>query len=282
MTSDLAPSRPLDDRICIVTGGGSGIGRATAIEMARRGARAVVVADLDLAAGERTAAAVRGRGAAATAVACDISSEPDVQSLMAATADAFGGIDVLHNNAGIVDTQLTDRLRLDLITQEVWDRIFAVNVRGTWLCMKHAVPYLRRSRWPAIVNCASVSSYSAFAGESAYCASKAAVVLLTQSAALDFREFGIRVNCYCPGTVETPLIETALAAVDDPVAARAELSAMHLTPEPRLAQPEEIARVVCFLASEDAAFVNGTALRVDGGMLAWRGTTPARADMPVD
>jgi NAD(P)-dependent dehydrogenase (short-subunit alcohol dehydrogenase family) len=268
---DASPCR-LDGRICVVTGGGKGIGRATALELARRGASAVVVADVDDAAGEAAATAVEALGAESAFIRCDVAVEEEVERLMASAAERFGGIDVLHNNAGLLDTQLTDQLRLDLLPTEVWDRIFAVNVRGTWLCMKHAFPFLRRSRFPAIVNAASVSSFTAFEGEVAYAPTKAAVMLLTQIAALDFHPFGIRVNCYCPGVVDTGMIRAAFAAAPDPDAARAELAGMHLTPEPRLAEPEEIARVVCFLASNDAAFVNGAALRVDAGLLAWRGT----------
>ena len=269
--TERTPGR-LDDRVCVVTGGGKGIGHATALEMARRGARAVVVADIDVPAGEATAAEVERLGAASAFVRCDVADEADVERLMATAAERFGGIDVLHNNAGLLDTQLTDQLRLDLLPTEVWDRIFAVNVRGAWLCMKHAVPFLRRSRFPAIVNAASVSSFTAWEGEAAYGATKAAIMLLTQTAALDFNRFGIRVNCYCPGVVDTPMIQAAFAAAPDPAQARAELAGMHLTPEPRLADPAEIANVVCFLASDDASFVNGAALRVDAGLLAWRGT----------
>ena len=201
-----------------------------------------------------------------------MADEDDVERLMATAGERFGGIDVLHNNAGLLDTQLTDQLRLDQLPTEVWDRIFAVNVRGAWLCMKYAVPYLRKSRFPAIVNAASVSSFTAWEGEAAYGATKAAIMLLTQTAALDFLRFGIRVNCYCPGVVDTPMIRAAFAAAQDPEQARMELAGMHLTPEPRLADPAEIANVVCFLASDDASFVNGAAVRVDAGLLAWRGT----------
>jgi NAD(P)-dependent dehydrogenase (short-subunit alcohol dehydrogenase family) len=239
--------------------------------MARRGAGGVAVCDIDDAGGDETVKAVEAAGAPCAYFHCDVSDESQVEQLMLAASTRFGGLDVLVNNAGIVDTQLTEETRLDQIPTEVWDRIFAVNVRGQWLCIKHAVPYLRGSPAPAIVNCASVSSFVAFEGESCYCATKAAVLLLTQSAALDFRSFGIRCNCYCPGTVETPLIRTALAATADEAAARRELAAMHLMPEPRFAAPEEIARVVCFLASDDASFINGSAVRVDAGALAWRG-----------
>jgi NAD(P)-dependent dehydrogenase (short-subunit alcohol dehydrogenase family) len=266
-----APGR-LDDRIAVITGGGRGIGRATALEMARRGARAVVIADVDATTGEATSAEVEAAGAASAFVRCDIAVEEDVKLLMATAAERFGGIDVLHNNAGLLDTQLAapDQLRLDLLPTEIWDRIFAVNVRGMWLCMKHAFPYLRESRFPAIVNAASVSSFTAWEGEAAYAPTKGAVMLLTQQAALDFRDFGIRVNCYCPGVVETPMIHAAFEAAPDPAQARRELGGMHLTPEPRLAEPVEVARVVCFLASDDASFVNGAAVRVDSGLLAWR------------
>lgn len=181
----------------------------------------------------------------------------------------FGGLSVLVNNAAIVDTQLSDRTRIDELPADVWDRVFAVNVRGAWLCIKHSVSHLRSAAGPAIVNCASVSSFLAFEGESCYCASKAAVVALTRSAALDFRALGIRCNCYCPGNTDSPMLHHQIAASGDETIER-ELGSMHLTPEPRLAQPEEIANVVAFLASDDASFINGAAIRVDGGLLSCR------------
>ncbi len=247
--------------------------------MARRGAAAVAVCDLDAERGGETVGLLEVTGGRAFFLRCDVTDEAEVQAAMHAAAAQMNGIDVLVNNAGIVDTQLTDQLRLDKVPTAVWDQIFAVNVRGAWLCIKHSVEYLTRSTAPAIVNCASVSSFVAFPGEAAYCASKAAVVLLTKSAALDFRPLGIRCNCYCPGTVQTPLIETAIASASDPQAERRALEGMHLTAEPRLAQPAEIARAVCFLASEDASFVNGTELRVDAGLLAWRGIA-VRSSVP--
>jgi NAD(P)-dependent dehydrogenase (short-subunit alcohol dehydrogenase family) len=269
--SDWRSTAGLEGKVCVVTGAGSGIGRAIAVEMARRGATGVAVCDINPEGGAETVRQVDAAGSRGVFFECDVSEESQVRDTFRGIAAGFDGIHVLVNNAGIVDTQLTDRTRLDEIPTEVWDRVFAVNVRGAWLCIKHAVPLLRDAEAAAIVNCASISGFVAFEGESSYCASKAAVVLLTQSAALDLRRFGIRCNCYCPGTVETPLMQTALAASVDPEAARRDLGAMHLTPEPRLAAPEEIAKVVCFLASEDASFVNGTAVRVDGGALAWRG-----------
>jgi NAD(P)-dependent dehydrogenase (short-subunit alcohol dehydrogenase family) len=185
----------------------------------------------------------------------------------------MGGIDVLVNNAAVIDGQFTDELRLDELPVEVWDRVYAVNVRGTWLTMKYAVPYLEPGSNPAIVNCASVSGgILTFPGESCYGSTKAAVIHLTRTAALDFQPLGIRVTCYSPGTIGTQMVEEQIAAAPDPVAKREEFACWHLTPERRLGDPVEVARVVCFLASDDASFVNGADLRVDAGLSVWRGS----------
>jgi NAD(P)-dependent dehydrogenase (short-subunit alcohol dehydrogenase family) len=261
----------LDGKVCLITGSGSGIGRATAVEMARHGAEAVVVSDVNDAGGAETVDLVESEGGSAVFRHCDVSRSDDVRSLMEFVDEAFGRLDVLHNNAAIVDTQITDRTRIDEIDEEVWDRIFAVNVRGTWLCIKYALPLLQRSDAAAIVNCASVSSFLAFEGESCYCASKGAIPMLTRSAALDFAKFGIRCNCYCPATIDTPMVANQFEAGDAEAMTRT-LTATHLMPQPRLGKPEEVARLVCFLASDAASFVNGAAYLVDGGALAWRGS----------
>jgi NAD(P)-dependent dehydrogenase (short-subunit alcohol dehydrogenase family) len=261
----------LDGKVCLITGSGSGIGRATAVEMARQGAEAVVVSDVNDAGGAETVELVEAEGGTAVFRHCDVSRSDDVRSLMEFVDEAFGRLDVLHNNAAIVDTQITDRTRIDEIDEEVWDRIFAVNVRGTWLCIKYALPLLQRSDAAAIVNCASVSSFLAFEGESCYCASKGAIPMLTRSAALDFAKFGIRCNCYCPATIDTPMVANQFEAGDAEAMTRT-LTATHLMPQPRLGKPEEVARLVCFLASDAASFVNGAAYLVDGGALAWRGS----------
>ena len=263
----------LDGKVCVVTGAGRGIGRATAIEMAQQGAAAVAVSDIDADSAGETATLVEAAGAASAAFHCDVAETDDVVDLMDGAARHFGRLDVVHNNAGIVDTQLTNRTRIEELPDDAWDRIFAVNVRGTWLGIKHAVPHLRKAGGGAIVNAASVSSYVAYEGESAYCASKAAVVMLTRSAALDLASDGIRCNCYCPATIDTPMYDayTAWAGPgDDALAATG--TETHLLPERRRGTPGEVARLVCFLASDAASFINGSAYMVDGGSLAWRGT----------
>ena len=261
----------LDDKVCLVTGSGSGIGRAAAVEMARQGAASVIVSDIDDAGGRETVELVRAEGVRAEYRGCDVSDSAKVRALMDWTGERFGRLDVLHNNAAIVDTQVTERTRIEDLPEEAWDRIFAVNVRGTWLCIKYGVPLLRASRAAAIVNCASVSSFLAFKGESCYCASKGAIPMLTRSAALDLAADGIRCNCYCPATIDTPMVANQFESGDEHEMRRT-LTATHLMPEPRLGRPEEVARLVCFLASDASSFVNGAAYLVDGGALAWRGS----------
>ena len=263
----------LDGKICLVTGSGRGIGRATAVEMARQGAETVIVCDVSDGAGADTVRLVEEAGGQSLFCHCDVSDSHQVATLMQEVGERFGRLDVLHNNAALVDTQLTEQTRIDQIPDEVWDRLYAVNVRGTWLCIKHAAPLLRRASAAAIVNCASISSYVSFSGESCYCSTKGAILMLTRSTALDLAPFGVRCNCYCPGTIDTPMVANQLEASGDEQRYRRELGGLHLFPEPRLGTPEEVARLVCFLASDAASFVNGASYLVDGGALAWRGTS---------
>lgn len=257
----------LDAKVCLVTGGGSGIGRATALEMIDQGASAVVVTDIDPAGGAETVAQGRARGGDIAFIASDISDAESVRALMSQVQERFRRLDVLHNNAGVLDSQLTGMTTIETCPEEAWDRVFAVNVKGTWLCTKYGIPLLRRSQAAAIVNCASVSALTAIADEPAYCASKAAVLQMTKNIALELAPDGIRCNCYCPSSVDTPMIH---APDVDAAERELRLTARYLVP--RLGKPSEIARLVCFLASDDAAFINGASFLIDGGLLAWRGS----------
>jgi NAD(P)-dependent dehydrogenase (short-subunit alcohol dehydrogenase family) len=259
----------LDAKICLVTGAGGGIGSVTATLMAERGAAAVILTDISADRCEWAAEGAAAAGAETLVRACDLTDAGAVESLMAEVSKRFGRLDVLHNNAGLLDTQLTDQTRIDTIPEAAWDGVFAVNVRGAWLCTKHAAPLLRVSGHSAIVNCSSVSGFLAFPDEPAYCASKAAVIQLTRSTALDFARDGIRCNCYCPQSVRTPMLDAYFDGPGESAQLERDLASSHLIP--RLGRPEEIARLVCFLASDEASFINGAAYLIDGGSLAWRG-----------
>jgi NAD(P)-dependent dehydrogenase (short-subunit alcohol dehydrogenase family) len=263
----------LEGKVCIVTGAGAGIGQATAVEMARQGARAVVAADVNLAQAEETAALVEQRGAKALPFWCDVSSAHAVEELMAAVEHSFGAIDVLHNNAGIHETGLTEHARLEELEEEVFDKVVAVNLKGVWLATKHATPYLRESTGGAIVNASSLSGLVGFDSAGVYCATKAAVILLTRVTALELAPYGIRCNCYCPGAADTAMARGYIDGSPDPVVAEQTLVASHLIP--RMADPVEIAKLVCFLASDESSFITGAAVPIDGGATAWRGVRAA-------
>ncbi len=259
----------LNDKICLVTGAAGGMGSAAATLMAERGAAAVVLTDISEERCEDAARQVAHAGATVLVHACDLTEATSVKALMAAVDEQFGRLDVLHNNAGVLDTQFTDKTRIDTIPEETWDRVFDVNVKGVWLCTKYAAPLLRKSGHGAIVNAASISAFVAFPEEPAYCASKAAVVQLTKTTAMDLAPDGIRCNCYCPASVDTPMLDPYFSTSTDRQGLEGELTRPHLVP--RLGQPEDIAQLVCFLASDDASFINGASFLIDGGVLAWRG-----------
>lgn len=201
---------------------------------------------------------------------CDVTDESQVKELMRVADDAFGGIDILHNNAGVHESILSDKLSLETMSRTTFEKVMDINVTGVWLCAKYALPYLRKSNNASIINAGSTSSLSGYPQCQAYGASKGAVMQLTKMLAVDLAPDSIRVNCYCPGSIQTQIVDNFLAAAPDPKAMLNTMTQTHLIP--RMGQPVDVAEVVCFLASPQSSFVNGAVWGIDGGSLAWRGT----------
>ncbi|MCT9079998.1 SDR family NAD(P)-dependent oxidoreductase [Streptomyces fulvoviolaceus] len=260
----------LEGKTALITGAGQGIGRAIAVEMARQGASAVAVADRNSATVAETADLARAAGAKAEAIVCDLRVRDDIETMVTRTAERFDGLDVLVNNAGVIETAFTTDQDhgVDSLAEEVWDAVYEVNLKAVWLTTKFAAPFLRRSpRNPAIVNTASVSGLVGFPNSPAYGVTKAGVIHLTKVTAVDLAP--VRCNCFCPGVIDTPLAQDFFAAAEDREAMERELVAPQLVE--RLGRPEEVAQLACFLASDSAAFITGSAYVIDGGALAWRG-----------
>jgi NAD(P)-dependent dehydrogenase (short-subunit alcohol dehydrogenase family) len=259
----------LEDKVCLVTGAANGIGRATAEEMARQGAAAVVLADIDTSAGEEAAEAVRAAGASAAFVRTDVTSSAEIQALVDATASRFGGLDVLHNNVGVLEANFTEQLTVDVLPEEIWERVYQVNLRSYFLTIRYASVLLKAStRGPSIVNTASVSGLVAYPMGPAYAATKGGVIQLTKAAAVDLAPT-VRCNCVCPAATETAMMRRYLDVAEDPESLLQMMTATHLVR--RAGRADDVAKLVCFLASDDASFINGAAYLIDGGSLAWRG-----------
>ena len=246
----------LDGKVCVITGAGGGMGREAAILFSEEGAQ-VCAADVDLAAAQQTAEQCRD----AFAQQVDVADEQSVEAMMTATAERYGGIDVLYNNAGISPNDDASVLETSV---EAWDRVQAVNTKGVFLCCKHGIPHLQRRSGGSVINVASfVALVGAATSQISYTASKGAVLSMTRELAVQFARENIRVNALCPGPVETPLLLSIFGG--DPAAL--ERRRTHW-PTGRLAKPREIVNGALFLASDDSSYVTGATFLVDGGLTA--------------
>src|ERR687897_2464556 len=247
----------LAGKVCVITGAGGGMGREAAILFTEEGAR-VCVADVSHDAAAETVGLCSGE---AFAFPANVAEEAEVQAMMDATAERFGGIDVLYNNAGISPDD--DASVLDT-SVEAWDRVQAVNTRGVFLCCKHGIPYLLERGGGSVINVASfVAILGAATSQISYSASKGAVLSMSRELGVQFARRGVRVNALCPGPVETPLLLRIWG--EDPSAAQRRL--VHL-PMGRLAKPREIVNAALFLASDESSYVSGATFLVDGGLTA--------------
>jgi len=254
-------TRNLEGKSALVTGGASGIGRATALAFAREGAR-VVVADILEEAAQSTVTEIEAMGGQALAIACDVTDDDAVKAMIAATVDAFGSLDCAFNNAGIAPYQVNAGWqKIADVAPEAWRRLIDVNLTGVWLCLRHEVAQMRaQGSGGVIINTASILGLVVSATSSAYVAAKHGVVGLTKTAAADHAEDNIRVNAVCPGYIETPMTEETMRRRGGRILAR--------VPMARMGKAGEIAEAVVWLCSPKASFVTGVSWAVDGGYTA--------------
>jgi NAD(P)-dependent dehydrogenase (short-subunit alcohol dehydrogenase family) len=260
----------LGAKVAIVTGAGQGLGRAIVLEMARQGAGGLAVVDRRAETAAETAQLARELGADVVAIGCDLRDRDQIAAMVEQTVERFGGLDVLVNNAGIIESTLTADCAVDTLPEDIWDAVYETNLRAPWLATKFAAPHLRRSsRGPSIVNAGSVSGLLGFANAPAYCTTKGGVIQLTRQTAVDLGPH-VRCNCYCPGVIATPMALGHIAAGDDPAARERELVEPQILD--RMGTPEDVGKLVCFLASDDAAFITGGVYPIDGGHTASAGS----------
>lgn len=250
------------DKVVVVTGAAHGMGRASAIAFAGEGGR-VVVADVDEQGGRETNHLIAQSGGRGHFFRCNVLDARDVERMIAEVAQSFGGVDVLHNNAGVVRYGTVVDMSL-----EDWHLILNTNLTASFLTCKYAIPEMRKRGGGAIVNTASAQAFASQKTVAAYAASKGGIVSFTKTVALDHAADGIRCNCIAPGSIHTPMLDDAAQTFSpgDPTRALTEWG--HLHPIGRVGRPDEVAKTVLFLASDDASFITGACLSVDGGLLA--------------
>jgi NAD(P)-dependent dehydrogenase (short-subunit alcohol dehydrogenase family) len=249
----------LSGKVAIITGASSGIGRATALLFAMEGAKVVVNYSHSDEEANDVVEEIKKSGGEAIAIKADVSKESDVKKMVDETVRRFKKIDILYNNAGIeLQKPVT------ITTEDEWSKVLDVNLKGMFLCSKYAIPYLSETKG-AIVNTASAAGLVGTAMLSAYSASKGGVIALTKSLALELAP-NVRVNCICPGAIDTPMLRRFIDRTPDPTAYEKQLAGLHALG--RLGKPEEIAQAALFLASEESSFITGIALPVDGGYTA--------------
>lgn len=251
----------LSGKTAIITGGGTGIGKVTALLFAKEGANVVITGRREEKLKEVQEEAA-SHGVTLDYLACDVSKEEDCKATVEYTVGKYGGVDILFNNAGILMPGATHET-----DTEIWENTFDINVKGTYLMSKYTIPHMLEKGKGAIVNNSSIVGLKGMPGFAAYVASKGAVTQLTKSMALEYADKGIRVNAICPGAIETPMIvEDFFGKVEDPEAAKQFLTSLH--PVGRLGQPEEIAHSILFLVDDNIGFMTGNMLSVDGGWIA--------------
>ncbi len=247
----------LENKVVIVTGAGSGIGRASALKFAEEGTKVVVV-DIDVQGGKETVRMVKGAGGEAIFVKTDVSNATEVELMVKKTIESYGRLDCAHNNAGIESSM---KLMVDC-TEAEWDRCINVNLKSVWLCMKYEIPQMLRVGKGAIVNTSSIAGLVGASKRSEYVTSKHGVIGLTKAVALDYAMQGIRVNAICPGLTLTAMVERIWQARPE-----TKLRSQEAVPVGRAGRPEEVAKAVVWLCSDATQFITGHALVIDGGSI---------------
>jgi NAD(P)-dependent dehydrogenase (short-subunit alcohol dehydrogenase family) len=249
----------LANKVAIITGAGSGMGKTAALLFAAEGAK-IAAADITEDPVKETVAEITKAGGEALAIRADVSKAADVKHMVDEAVAKFGKLDIIYNNAGIEG----ESAFLSNMTEEAFDRVIAINLRGVFLGMKYALPHMMKAQSGSIINTASIAGLVAVKGGTAYSAAKAGVIAMTRVAALEYGRYNIRVNAICPGAIETPMAERIRAGAKPNPAAIKRISVLE-----RMARPDEIAKVALFLASDDASFATGAPFIIDGG---WTGT----------